>query len=254
MAGITELISVSRIRQNAGSISELSIVRETNISLSVNGKIWFDFLCSPDHLVELGVGFLYNEGFIKSLAEVVSSEVCQQGTLMDIWLAHAVTEPDRRQKTSGCGGGYSIAENNLKPLSDEEKLHLSNAQIWQLLDAFYAAQVVYREAGGIHATSFASATDILYTAEDIGRHNTLDKLAGIRLLEAPSELGKVILTTGRISSEMMEKAVRLRAAWVISRTSPTQAAVDIARQAGVVLAGYVRKGSAIIYTDGSSIA
>jgi FdhD protein len=84
--------------------------------------------------------------------------------------------------------------------------------------------------------------------EDVGRHNTLDKLAGRCLLDGRSAAGQVLLTTGRISSEMAQKAVRMGAPIVISRTSPSSLAIAVAEQAGVTLIGYARRDRFNVYT------
>jgi FdhD protein len=89
---------------------------------------------------------------------------------------------------------------------------------------------------------------ILYQVEDIGRHNTLDKLAGRLLLESGVGSPKILLTTGRISSEMMTKAIRMGVEVVVSRTSPTTHSIQLAQAAGVTLIGYARRTEFLVYT------
>jgi FdhD protein len=109
-------------------------------------------------------------------------------------------------------------------------------------------QELYRAARGVHCSALSNGRQILTHAEDIGRHNTLDKLAGQVLLEDLHPDPVVILTTGRVSSEMLQKSARLGASAVVSRTSPTSQSVALAEQLSITLAGYARRTQLFIYT------
>jgi FdhD protein len=91
-------------------------------------------------------------------------------------------------------------------------------------------------------------------AEDIGRHNTIDKIAGQYLIQQPVLERKIIVTTGRISSEMLYKSARLGAAAVVSRTSPTMLSVELAAAAGITLVGYARRNQFNVYTHPEQLA
>jgi FdhD protein len=109
-------------------------------------------------------------------------------------------------------------------------------------------QDLYRSTGGVHCSAISDGTAILAQAEDIGRHNTLDKLSGMLLFEDLRADPLIILTTGRVSAEMLQKSARLGAAAVVSRTSPTSQSVEMAGRLGIVLAGYARRGEMLVYT------
>jgi FdhD protein len=122
------------------------------------------------------------------------------------------------------------------------------------MDQLLAAQEMYHEARGIHCSALSDGRKLVYRAEDIGRHNTLDKLAGMLLLE-PRELSpRIVLTTGRVSSEMLSKAARLQADVVLSRTSPTTHSIQLAKDAGITLVGYARRAQMFVYTHPERLA
>ena len=115
------------------------------------------------------------------------------------------------------------------------------------MDELLKAQDLYREARGVHCSAVSDGQQIRYRAEDIGRHNTLDKLAGLMLMNSQPIPHKIILTTGRISSEMLQKSSRLGAAVVVSRTSPTALSVEMAEESGITLIGYARRNQFLVY-------
>jgi FdhD protein len=125
---------------------------------------------------------------------------------------------------------------------------LSPAQIDELIADLFEAQVLYKQSGGVHTSLLTDGEGNRVTAEDIGRHNTLDKIAGRCVLENMQFKRRILLTTGRISSEMLQKAARLQAAFVISRTSPSSLSISLAEAAGITLIGYARHNQFTIYT------
>jgi FdhD protein len=227
---------------------EPGVPEERAVRLTVNGTALTTLMCTPTLLEALAVGFLYNEGLIDGLDEVVDVHPCASGENVDVWLNHAIAVPQRWRRTSGCAGGKTAIDARLPLPPRAEQLHLAATQVGQLLTALFAAQELYRHAGGVHTSALSDGQRILLTAEDIGRHNSLDKLAGLMLQKGLSEQVHVVLTTGRISSEMLQKARRMGAEVVISRTSPTTLSLEAARAANITLIGYARPQRFTVYT------
>lgn len=223
---------------------------EMQVMLTVNGEPWLEFMCTPEYLEALAVGFLYNEGLIESAAGIAQLRVCPAGDNVDVWTAHSIEKPVRWRRTSGCAGGMTAAGNDLEPHDTDlpapprglpvhfDDVTLTASQINELVFGLFRAQRLHRQAGGIHASALSDGRLLLLSCEDIGRHNTLDKLAGRVLLENIVEPRRVILTTGRISSEMLQKAARMGIAVVVSFTAPTSLAVQLADYWGMTLIGY----------------
>jgi FdhD protein len=109
-------------------------------------------------------------------------------------------------------------------------------------------QEIYQEAGGLHSSGLSDGYATWLQAEDIGRHNTLDKLAGLIIVNKITIDHCMLFTTGRISSEMLQKAARMKAAVVVSRTSPTLHAIDLAERSGITLVGYARHSQFNVYS------
>jgi FdhD protein len=223
---------------------------ETPVSLTVNGQVWLTFMCTPVHLEALAIGFLYNEGVIQNMSEVVDVRVCEHGDNVDVWLDRTVEEPKSWRRTTGCTGGMTAVDLLSKP---NVSLHNSSLTfppeaIENFLEMLLEAQVLYRKTGGVHTSVLSDGRKILTSAEDIGRHNTLDKIAGLCLLEGILLKEGVLMTTGRISSEMLQKAAKLNAPILISRTSPSSLSIEMAERYGITLIGYVRKQRFNVYT------
>lgn len=117
----------------------------------------------------------------------------------------------------------------------------------------YQEAEAYRAAGGIHASALSNGERLLVVAEDVGRHNTLDKIRGECTLKGIPTKERIILTTGRISSEMVSKAVGMETPILISRTSPTDLAVRLADSWGITLVGYARGKRINLYTHPARI-
>lgn len=216
---------------------------ESPVSLTVNGQVWTTFMCTPVHLEALMVGFLFNEGVIDSIKEVEDVRICEHGDNVDVWLAHEASKPDSWTRTSGCTGGVTAVASieRPQPVTVSEEFNLSPEQVNQLVDMLFESQELYRETGGVHTSALSDGREVILSAEDIGRHNTLDKIAGLCLMQNTWPAKRVLITTGRISSEMLQKAVRMGARIVASRTSPSSLSIELAQAWGITLIGYARR-------------
>jgi FdhD protein len=121
------------------------------------------------------------------------------------------------------------------------------------VDGLFESQALYRETGGVHTSALSDGEQIVLVAEDIGRHNTLDKIAGLCLMKNIWPDTRILITTGRISSEMLQKAARLRAPILISRTSPSSLSIEMAERYGITLIGYARRNRFNVYSNSQRI-
>jgi FdhD protein len=241
-------IRYQQYRSGRWEAIDRGVILEAPVSLTVNGEVWLTFMCTPTDLEFLAAGFLFNEGVIGSREEIASIRVCPTKDNIDVWLNHGADQPRQWKRTSGCTGGITSAdETSLKPVIQNGAI-LSPDQIGALIDHLFEAQQLYREVGGVHTSMLSDGQTVWVLGEDIGRHNSLDKIAGRCLLEG-IELGrKILVTTGRISSEMLQKSARLGAAIVVSRTSPSSLSIEMAERFGITLIGYARRDRFNLYT------
>jgi FdhD protein len=197
---------------------------------------------------------------IESVDDLEMLRVCREDRLADVRLRDGFPDvPPRKILTSGCTGGVSFG----KYLDDIEQFKVDNAQtrvtparLYGLLRALYDNSNLYRTSGGVHTSIFVErgGSAPRFVAEDIGRHNTLDKLQGQALLEDVPTVGGIIVASGRISSEMLFKAAIMGVPIVASRTSPTNLALGVAERLNITVCGYLRQGSVNVYTHPRRIA
>lgn len=238
------------LRYRAGKWESMSagVIVETPVTLTVNGKEWLTLMCTPTDIQELAVGFLFNEGVITSKEQIDLIEVCPTGDNVDVWLKNTVEEPHQWRRTSGCtGGATAVALDHIHPELKNGYL-LEPSTIHSLMRQLTESQVLYREVGGVHTSILTDGERVIVSAEDVGRHNSLDKIAGRCLLNNIQLGRRILVTTGRISSEMIQKAARIGASAVISRTSASSLSVSLADKWGILLIGYARHDQFIIYT------
>jgi FdhD protein len=226
---------------------EGGVPEEAALSIYVNGLELATFMCTPVQQKALALGFLANEGLIAGLDEVPVAHVCARGTCVDVWLSHTIRYPPRPIVTSGCGGGLTFDDlsREIEPL--DSALRVTPAQIHTLMRQFQGAGELYREVRGIHTSALSDGERLLLVAEDVGRHNTLDKLRGLALMEGVDTRDRILLSSGRVSSEMLNKAARMGVPVIVSRTSPTGLSVALARAWGIALVGYVRQNRMNVY-------
>lgn len=234
-------------RDSSGQWVERAVPAEEQVILTVNGLELVGLMCTPVLLEELALGFLYNEGIILGMDDVADVRVCGSGRCVDVWLHKDIEAPTLRTITSGCSGGTTFESLMEGHHPVRSPLRVTPDQVISLMGQLQKAAALYRQAHGIHTSALAEGTDLTCLAEDVGRHNTVDKLAGICLKQGLRTEGRLLLTTGRVSSEMLGKAARMGVPVVVSRTSPTSLSVKLAHVWRITLIGYARGRSFHIY-------
>lgn len=244
-------IHYERFEFNKWQPFDAETIVEAPVSLTVNGEVWLTFMCTPIELEAMAVGFLYNEGVIERMSEVEDVRVCEHGDNVDVWLSRAVEQPKSWRRTSGCTGGVTAVDLLAKPnvSFNGDRLKFRPEAIGNLVDKLFESQELYRETGGVHTSALSDGEKVLLSAEDIGRHNTLDKISGLCLMKNVWPETRILITTGRISSEMLQKAARLQAPILISRTSPSSLSIEMAERYGITLIGYARRQRFNVYTN-----
>jgi FdhD protein len=242
-------------------IVDTDVIGEIRFTIFVDDRELVTLMCSAWQLRPLVVGFLYLEGLIESVDDLEMLRVCLEDRLADVRLSHGFPDvPPRKILTSGCTGGVTFG----KYLDEIEQFRVPSGEaapvppsrIYAAVRALHAHSNLYRQSGGVHTAIFIEpdAEAPRFVAEDIGRHNTLDKLQGMALLEGADTRAGLIVASGRISSEMLFKAAIMGVPIVASRTSPTNLALAVADRLNITVCGYVRQGSMNVYTHPERIA
>jgi FdhD protein len=176
--------------------------------------------------------------------------ISEGGCCVDVWLNRPFERPERTIITSGCGGGVTFTdpEVGVEPLHSE--FTLEPEMLRRAFQKLQSPHSLYARSRGVHAAGLLNpeTEELIAIVEDVGRHNTIDKLTGCCLKHSIETRDRVLLVTGRISSEMMRKTATMGCPIVASRTSPTSLSVEMARAWNITLVGYVRQGSMRIYS------
>ena len=222
------------------------VPREMGLTVFVNRRELVTILCTPTKLNCLVIGFLYAEGIIRDIKDVANMRICEEDSLADVTLCDSEYEPPKqRTLTSGCGGGTTFKTQGQGVDSD---LVTTPEAVSSQMKRLQGRMDLYRIAGGVHTSALADDESLLVVSEDIGRHNTLDKIQGESLLRGISTKDRMLMSTGRISSEMLLKAAKMKVPVVVSRHSPTGSAVSLARDLGISLIGHARGNRLSVYS------
>lgn len=265
------LLETEIVRRQAGA-AETSrdwISVEEPLAISVDGELLATTMRTPGNDRELALGLLFAESVIRCRGDIGSLSHCGRpgdegfGNLMEVRAAPGVSldiedgSPARRGTliTSACGVcGRRTIEDLLERCTAVDPLELTSTAVMASVAALTAGQQQHRLSGGLHAAGLAEPDGSLRSAfEDVGRHNAVDKLVGRLLLEgADDELspgrGKLLVVSGRVSFEIVQKAARAGFASVAGVSAPSSLAIQTAERAGILLCGFVRESRLNAYT------
>jgi FdhD protein len=251
------------IRVNGDRMEELvdHIAAETAFTLYVNGNVLVSLLCTPTELDTMAVGFLISEGLLSKRRALLSLAVDEKISTVSVEIKDLPenweTMFHKKTITSGCGKGITFTEaSDLDGISaDREAVRLKPQTVVDLLKSFRNISGLYAQTGGVHSAALANTEgEILLFSEDIGRHNAVDKLIGKAFLANIPLRDKVLLSSGRVSGEIMTKVIRSRIPVLISRTAPTCMSITSAEDHGVTLIGFARGKRMNVYTHPTRIA
>jgi FdhD protein len=246
LQGVAPDVAFDRFSGEGWGRASSHLPSEMALSIHVNRQELVTILCTPTKLNYLVLGFLYAEGIISGIGDVASIRVCEEESLADVTLNDPEYElPRQRTLTSGCGGGATFKTQGQRVDSD---LVATPKEVLSLMKQLQEQMELYRLCGGVHASALADTKNLLVVAEDIGRHNTLDKIQGECLSRELRTRDRLLLSTGRLSSEMLVKAAKMQVPVVVSRHSPTGIAVSLARDLGITLVGHARGGRLSVYS------
>lgn len=249
----TEGIDRLRLRRFDGKRflgAAVEVVREELLEVVVDGRSVVMIACAGLHLRELAVGFLRQEGLIEEAADIV--RMAFRTGRVDIRTRRRTgrTLPAAAARTiasSGARGSRTLEPPGGRKTDASVCPELDARSVRDLMEALLSATAIHERTRGTHCSAIAGSEGILAAREDIGRHNTIDMLCGWALLEGVDLADKILLTTGRVSSEIVAKARRMGVPFIVSHSAATSRAVALAEDLGIAIVGYVRGGSFIVY-------
>jgi FdhD protein len=248
-----ERFPVWQLTQEDGSKIEAAVARELPLTIILNDQELVTLLCSPENLQYLAIGYLASEGLVNSKDEIKKVTVDDQRGVVRV-----VTEDTKefanelmfkRVISSGCGRGasfYSAADVSSQKVDSQMKM--SADEVFALVNEFQHCSKLYLATHGVHSAALCDRESILVFSEDIGRHNAIDKIFGECLLEDIPTDNRAVITTGRITSEILHKVAKRGIPIIISISAPTNLGVRIADTLGITLIASARGKRMNVYT------
>ncbi|OSB11591.1 formate dehydrogenase accessory sulfurtransferase FdhD [Paraclostridium bifermentans] len=229
------------------------VVCEYPLTIFLNDQEFITLLCSPKSLKNLSIGFLYSEGIIKSASDIDSINIDEKMGYAYIKIGNvskfAKQLYGKRVITTGCGKGsiFYNALDSLKCKQFKNNLDIDYKKLLDIMKLFNKKSELFLETGGVHSVGLIDGDDILYFEEDIGRHNALDKIIGSCLIDNMNIEDKAIITSGRITSEIVLKCAKLGIGCIISRSAPTNLAIDTGKKLNIEIIGFARGNKLNVY-------
>jgi len=254
-----ERFPIQRVSKEDRQDTEGIVIKELPLTIILNNHELVTLLCSPTDLKYLAIGFLASEGFLKSKDEINRiivddvRGVVRVETKEDKELASELLF--KRLITSGCGRGasfYSAADAASQKVDSQIKI--SAHEVFALANEFQHSSQLYLATHGVHSSALCDTKKILVFSDDIGRHNAIDKILGECILKDIPTEDRLIITSGRISSEILHKVAKRGIPVLISKSVPTNLGVRLANELGITLIGFVRGKRMNIYTNGWRVA
>jgi FdhD protein len=247
-----DTIPIIRITNKTRAADEDAVVVEYNLTIVLNGRELVTLLCSPEKLEFLAAGFLCSEGLIAAKEEIRDIALDKGKGV----IAVTTTEPGksagdiRSRRLIGSSGGKGVVQ--IKDLRqgvrNNSPITISSQEVAALTGDFIQRSDVYRATGGVHSAALCTSQEIILFSDDIGRHNAIDKIFGECLLADIPVDDRMLLTSGRVSSEIVLKAAKRNIPVLISKSGPTKIGVELARNLGITLIGFARGLSMNIYS------
>ncbi len=242
-------------RENREEIQDV-VVSELPLTIVLNGRELATTLCSPVDLDYLVVGILLSEGLIDSRDEIKSLVVDDRAGV-----ARIETKQDRKlareqlfKPLVASGGGKGVSSYTMPEVESRARLEsmvtISAGEVLYLVGEFLHRSSAYQATRGVHSAALCHGKDILVFHDDIGRHNAIDKVFGQCLLTGIATSDRIVITSGRISSEILLKVAKRRVPVLISKAAPTGLGVKLADSLGVTLIGSVREEGMNVYSHG----
>ncbi|HSF14324.1 MAG TPA: formate dehydrogenase accessory sulfurtransferase FdhD [Vicinamibacteria bacterium] len=260
---------VERIERSKRTAHHDQLAIEEPLEIRLDDKSVAVVMRTPGHDEELAVGFLLTEGILHKREELVSvgprriNKRPDLGNVINVVSGKQVNLKKRGWQrnfvsASSCGlcGKLTIESVRLQaPSVADDELRVSATLLRTLPDRMRSAQDGFDETGGVHAAGLFDVNgDLLVLREDIGRHNAVDKVVGASFLENALPLrGRILLVSGRASFEIVQKALMARIPFVAAVSAASSLAVDLSRELGMTLVGFLRGETMNIYTGSERV-
>jgi FdhD protein len=252
-------VDITKIDLSTGKTQKIAdfVAEEVPLQLFVNTTFWATILCSPTNLKELAVGHLLSEGIVKSIDEIEEVTLKEKENTCTVKLKPSVKVEDRVQVSrlharvilSACGSGSPYQYKGKIPRV-ESQLMVKAQIIFDSVNQLNFKAEGFRKTGGLHvAAIYRGDGSLVSLAEDVGRHNAVDKVIGMASLDKVDFAGCFVALSGRISGDVAFKAAKVGLPIVASLSAALSSGITTAEESNVTLAGFVRGKRLNVYTS-----
>lgn len=248
--------TVLRFKNGQMESVEDKIVTEFPVTVKINEEEFVTMVCSPQYIEDMVIGYLASEGVIREYKDIKNIWVQEKEGYVHVTIdklnPYFQNLQNKRYITSCCGAsrqGFVFINDALtaKKMNDIS-VELSIKDCFQLMNKLQQSAATFQETGGVHNAALCDKNGFMLSRMDIGRHNALDKLYGYCLKHHISIRDKVVVFSGRISSEILLKVAKIGCEVVLSKSAPTELALNLAEELGITTVGFIRNDSLNIYT------
>ncbi|MCP1449175.1 FdhD protein [Priestia megaterium] len=248
--------TVLRFKNGQMESVEDKIVTEFPVTVKINEEEFVTMVCSPQYIEDMVIGYLASEGVIRAYTDIKNIWVQEKEGYVHVTIdklnPYFQNLQNKRYITSCCGAsrqGFVFINDALtaKKMNDIS-VELSIKDCFQLMNKLQQSAATFQETGGVHNAAICDKNGFMLSRMDIGRHNALDKLYGYCLKHHISIRDKVVVFSGRISSEILLKVAKIGCEVVLSKSAPTELALNLAEELGITTVGFIRNDSLNIYT------
>ncbi|MFC7391470.1 formate dehydrogenase accessory sulfurtransferase FdhD [Scopulibacillus cellulosilyticus] len=232
------------------------VVTEFPVTVKINGEEFVTMICTPEHIEDMVIGYLASEGVIKKYEDIKKIWIQEKEGYVHVETVklnpYYQTFQNKRYITSCCGAGRQgfvfINDALTAKKMNDINIRIAPDDCFRLMDELQSSARTFKETGGVHNSALCDVNGIILRRMDIGRHNALDKIYGYCLKNNIPIKGKVIVFSGRISSEILLKVAKIGCEIVLSKSAPTELALNLAEGLGITTVGFIRGDSFNIYT------
>ncbi|MBC3797591.1 formate dehydrogenase accessory sulfurtransferase FdhD [Acetobacterium tundrae] len=226
-------LAVIKVQGEQSDVVDETIITEYPFKLNVNGNDLCTLYCTPKNLEELVAGYLTSCGMSGTRQDILNIEIDEKNNTAKIQLADYAPSPKK------------------EPL--EKPIVVEIQTIYEIMKKNIAPTELFTETGGFHQVAIYDGEKEVVTIMDVARHNAVDKVIGYCILNDIDTRNKILVVSGRISSDMLQKAEKGGISIVASKSAPTSLSIEKADQAGITLVGFIRGERMNVYTHPNRI-
>ena len=230
---------ICQSRDGMAEETVISVVREHFIEISVNGRFIARLSCTPDDLDKLVLGRLYTERLINRIEDVNRIFICKKGEIAEVTLESQIELVNSTDTDPTCctGNRQFLVRKDRRNLEVLKEVQASQDEVFELTEYFQQDTTIHKHTGGTHSCFIRYPDGIIEGYEDISRHNALDKAVGAMLFKRHDSSECMLFTSGRIAADMAEKCIAAGIPILISKASPTESALQLAREHNLNIIG-----------------